>query len=100
MLAWRCRSDVRCAGAHSRKNIGRVIEPAQPEALLPFNLTEGEVIDRAARVVVGLGLVAAAYANALGPLAWIGVVPLVTGIIGTCPVYRMLGIDTCSLGRS
>ena len=57
-------------------------------------------IDRAARVVVGLGLVVAAYADALGPWAWIGVVPLVTGIIGTCPMYRVLGIDTCGLRRS
>jgi hypothetical protein len=54
-------------------------------------------IDRAARVVVGLGLVGAAFAGALGPWAWIGIVPLVTGIIGTCPAYRMLGIDTCGL---
>jgi fatty acid desaturase len=57
-------------------------------------------IDRAARVIVGLGLVAAAYAQALGPWAWIGLVPLVTGIIGTCPAYRVFGIDTCALRRN
>ena len=37
-------------------------------------------LDRAARIIVGLGLVAAAYAGALGPWAWIGIVPLVTGL--------------------
>jgi hypothetical protein len=57
-------------------------------------------IDRATRVVVGLGLVIAAYAGALGPWAWIGVVPLVTGAVGTCPVYSLLGVDSCRLGKS
>jgi len=57
-------------------------------------------IDRAARLVVGLGLVVAAYADVLGPWAWIGIVPLVTGIVGTCPLYSALGIDTCHLRRS
>jgi hypothetical protein len=56
-------------------------------------------IDRAARVIVGLGLVAAACASALGPWAWIGIVPLVTGILGTCPVYSAFGVDTCGLRR-
>jgi len=57
-------------------------------------------IDRATRVVVGLGLVIAAYAGALGPWAWIGLVPLVTGAVGTCPVYSLLGVDSCRLGKS
>jgi len=52
-------------------------------------------IDRAARVAVGLALVAGAYAQALGLWAWIGVVPLVTGVVGSCPLYALLGIDTC-----
>lgn len=56
-------------------------------------------VDRAARVIVGLGLVAAAYADALGPWAWIGIVPLVTGVVGSCPLYAALGIDTCRLPR-
>jgi hypothetical protein len=50
--------------------------------------------------MVGLGLIVAAYAGALGPWAWIGLVPLVTGAVGTCPLYQMLGIDSCHLGKS
>jgi len=56
-------------------------------------------IDRAARVAGGLALVVAAYAQALGPWAWIGIVPLVTGVVGSCPLYAALGIDTCRLPR-
>lgn len=56
-------------------------------------------LDRALRIVVGLALVAAAY-GLFGPAyqsvwAWIGVVPLVTGLIGNCPAYSIFGISTC-----
>ena len=57
-------------------------------------------IDRVVRAMVGLGLIVAAYAGALGPWAWIGLVPLVTGVVGNCPIYQLLGIDSCHLGRS
>lgn len=56
-------------------------------------------IDRLLRVVVGLLLITVAY-GLWGPAyqsvwAWIGVVPLVTGLIGTCPAYSIFGINTC-----
>ena len=51
-------------------------------------------IERVVRVAVGLGLVAWALMG--GPVwAWIGVVPLATGLIGWCPVYPLLGMNTC-----
>jgi len=56
------------------------------------------VTDRILRIVVGLGLVAFA---AFGPetgytaLAWIGLLPLVTGLAGFCPAYALFGIKTC-----
>ncbi len=52
-------------------------------------------IDRTIRVVVGLVMVVLAFAGALGAWAWIGVVPLLTGIIGFCPLYKLFGINTC-----
>lgn len=55
-------------------------------------------IDRIVRIVAGLALVAwAAFFG--GPIwAWIGVVPLATGLIGWCPAYPIFGIKTCKSG--
>jgi hypothetical protein len=51
-------------------------------------------IDKILRIVAGLGLIAWALMG--GPVwAWIGVVPLATGLIGWCPVYPLLGMNTC-----
>ena len=50
--------------------------------------------DRAFRVLVGIALIGYALYGEPGPLttaAWIGVVPLVTGLIGWCPLYKLFG---------
>jgi len=55
-------------------------------------------LDRGLRVIAGLGLVAWAVMG--GPVwAWIGVVPLATGLFGMCPLYSILGINTCPLSK-
>ncbi len=55
-------------------------------------------IDRVLRIAAGLGLVA--WAAVGGPVwAWIGVVPLATGAIGFCPVYPLLGLNTCPMKK-
>ncbi len=54
-------------------------------------------IDRGLRIVVGLVLVALAATQTLGVWAWIGVVPLATGLIGWCPAYMPFGIKTCAI---
>jgi hypothetical protein len=54
--------------------------------------------DRALRIVFGLALISLAlgfipgYQSVWG---WIGIVPLVTGLIGSCPAYSILGFNTC-----
>jgi hypothetical protein len=53
------------------------------------------VVDRVARLVLGLALLALVF---VGPKTWlglVGLVPLVTGIVGFCPLYRLVGIRTC-----
>lgn len=52
-------------------------------------------IDRALRVIVGIVLIVMALRGLYTPWTWIGVVPLLTGLIGTCPLYSVLGINTC-----
>ena len=54
-------------------------------------------MERAARVVVGAFLVSLAFWGPESPWFLLGAVPLVTGLVGWCPPYAMLGISTCKL---
>ena len=51
-------------------------------------------VDRAARITAGLVLIGLTLAGQIGLWGWIGVVPLVTGIIRFCPAYAVLGISS------
>jgi len=53
-------------------------------------------LDRALRVLVGLALIGLAAAGVIGAWGYIGVVPLLTGLVAWCPLYRVLGIRTTS----
>ena len=56
-------------------------------------------IDRILRVIVGLALIALALGFFSGyqtVWGWIGVIPLATGLVGTCPAYSLFGLNTCS----
>lgn len=55
-------------------------------------------LDRSARIIVGLALIGAAATGRWAPWGWIGVAPLVTGVVGFCGLYEVLGINTCGLG--
>ncbi len=55
-------------------------------------------IDRIIRILAGLALIAWALMG--GPVwAWIGVVPLATGVFKFCPAYSLLGMNTCGLKK-
>ena len=54
-------------------------------------------IDRAIRIVVGLGLILAAVLGFIGVWGWIGIVPLATGTFRFCPAYMPFGLNTCKL---
>jgi hypothetical protein len=61
-------------------------------------------IDRGLRVVLGLALLAYALGfigkgSSFSWVGWIGVVPLLTALIGNCPAYSIFGFNTCSVGR-
>jgi len=55
-------------------------------------------IDRIIRILAGVALIAWALMG--GPVwAWIGVVPLATGLLKICPAYSLLGINTCGIKK-
>jgi len=55
---------------------------------------EGNV-DRALRVIAGIVLISLVFVGPQTVWGWVGLVPLVTGLVGTCPLYAALGINTC-----
>ena len=52
-------------------------------------------IDRLLRITLGVILVALAATGTVGIWGWLGLVPLATGLLGWCPPYSLLGINTC-----
>lgn len=62
------------------------------ERLLPRN--EGSA-DRAIRVLLGIAIVSLVFVGPKTAWGWLGLVPIVTGLLGSCPVYTLLGIRTC-----
>ncbi|AUJ64332.1 hypothetical protein B9057_08460 [Aestuarium zhoushanense] len=66
-----------------------------------FKRNEG-TIDRALRVILGLALIAGYFMNGGGAYSWLyllGIIPLVTGLIGSCPIYTILGLNTCPMKK-
>lgn len=55
--------------------------------------------DRLIRVVVGLVLISLVFIGPQTPWGWLGLVPLVTGLVGFCPLYRLVGVNTCASRR-
>lgn len=55
-------------------------------------------IDRIIRIVLGLALISGFFLNSGASFGWlylIGIVPLLTGLFGTCALYSLVGINTC-----
>ena len=59
-----------------------------------MNSNEG-TIDRAIRVVVGIGLLSLVLVGPKSLWGLIGLIPLITGLVGFCPLYKLLGLNTC-----
>lgn len=63
------------------------------------------IVDRVARLVAALPLIAFAIPIGFAPgswnwLGWIGVVPLITAFFGVCPLYSLIGMATCPTTRT
>ncbi len=55
--------------------------------------------DRLIRVIVGIIVIALVYIGPKTPWGWLGLLPLITGLVGWCPAYTLLGIRTCPLRK-
>lgn len=52
-------------------------------------------VERAVRVALGLALLLLVVVGPKTPWGLLGLVPLATGLVGSCPAYTLLGISTC-----
>lgn len=57
-------------------------------------------IDRILRIVLGLVLIALTLAGTIGVWGWIGVLPLATGLFKFCPLYPLVGINSCPINKN
>ena len=57
-------------------------------------------LDRTLRIVAGVALVGLTLAGNIGAWGWIGIVPLATGLVGFCPIYPLLGLNTCPMKKA
>jgi Protein of unknown function (DUF2892) len=60
--------------------------------LLPAN---EHIVERVVRVILGIALLSMAFVGPRAWWGWIGLVPLATGLLGSCPLYTLFGISTC-----
>jgi Protein of unknown function (DUF2892) len=56
-------------------------------------------LDRTIRLVLGVALLSLVFVGPKSLLGLIGLVPLATGVVGFCPLYRLVGLNTCPIGR-
>ncbi|PIW30155.1 MAG: DUF2892 domain-containing protein [Rhodobacterales bacterium CG15_BIG_FIL_POST_REV_8_21_14_020_59_13] len=56
-------------------------------------------IDRALRIIAGLVLISLVFVGPATLWGWIGLVPLLTGVFGFCPIYALFGLRTCPVSR-
>lgn len=56
-------------------------------------------IDRVVRILLGAALIAMTLMGTIGVWGWIGLVPLLTALVGFCPAYKLLGLSTCPLNK-
>lgn len=54
-------------------------------------------LDRGARTLMGLILLSQVFVGMETMWGLVGIIPLATGLVGYCPIYRVFGISTCSL---
>lgn len=57
-------------------------------------------IDRMLRLGAGMALIGLSIMGVIGPWGYFGFVPLLTGLVGNCPIYTVFGFGTCVIAGS
>jgi hypothetical protein len=57
-------------------------------------------LDRILRIIAGLALIGLTLAGLIGVWGWLGVVLVATAAIGFCPLYTVLGFNTCPMKKA
>jgi hypothetical protein len=65
-----------------------------------MNIKNEGNLDRILRVIVGAAVISLVFVGPQTAWGWAGLVPLITGLVGKCPVYSLFGISTCSIKQS
>ena len=65
--------------------------------LFPTNMHK---LERTARVLIGAGFVVTAALGMTTPWGWLGAIPMITGLSGTCPLYTLFGFSTCGTAKA
>ena len=63
-------------------------------AILPRNEHN---VERIVRVAIGLALISLVFIGPQTMFGWFGLVPLFTGLVGSCPLYTLFGFSTCPM---
>ena len=74
--------------------------PIPHEQDRPAMKTNEGNIDRILRIAVGLAVLSLAFVGPKTALGYIGLVPLITGVVGICPLYSILGLNTCPVRKA
>jgi hypothetical protein len=59
-------------------------------------MTNEGTVDRIVRIALGIGILSLTFLGPKSALGLVGLVPLLTGVVGFCPLYRLIGINTCA----
>lgn len=64
-----------------------------------FLATNEHPIERVIRVIAGIGILSLAFIGPKSSLGYLGAIPLLTGLLGSCPLYTLVGINTCPIAK-
>jgi len=57
-------------------------------------------LDRGLRIIVGLAILSLAFFGPMTPWGYLGLIPLLTGVVGFCPLYPLIKVNTCKVKSS